>query len=168
MVETGQSDSKLRDSIKTYGSNSYYYAHSRKIEIPSDAIRVEGEGIVTGGTPVLLKLGEVNSSASLSTAPSKRLTAYSWADSGDSVKIYIEDQDWLNAAGSSADAVTSEFESKALSLKLASIHQYFSIENLDDEIDPINSFVRLSPGKRLTITLKKKKENKTWYSLRKN
>ena len=157
--------SKLRDSIKTYGSNSYYYAHSRKIEIPADAIKVEGEGLVTGGNPVLLKVGAVNEQVK---PVGKRLTFYSWADSGESVKIYIEDADWLRKA--EVEAVETEFSTKSFILR-ASVGDdltTFAIENLEEEIDPNGCFVRLSPGKRYTITLKKVKGTRTWYSLKKN
>ena len=169
MVETGASDSKLRDSIKTYGSNSYYYAHSRKIEIPADAIRVEGDGLVTGGMPVLLKVGDApTTTAGIVT---KRLTAYSWSDSGETVKIYIEDSDWLASAEARPGSVLVDFAEKSLSIKVTNdkgVVITFSIDNLDDEIEPTACSFRLSAGKRFTVSLKKKKANKTWYALRKN
>ena len=167
MLETGDA-SKLRDSIKTYGSNSYYYAHSRKIEIPADAIRVEGDGLVTGGTPVLLKVGAAPTSIGPVT---KRLTAYAWADSGETVKIYIEDADWLAAAQGQPESIQSDFADKSCTIKVTDakgLVTVFSIDNLDDEIEPSGCSYRLSPLKRFTITLKKAKVNKTWYALRKN
>ena len=167
MTETDAS--KLRESIRTYGSNSYYYAHSRKIEIPADAIRVEGEGLVTGGQPVLLKVGQAPASSVSNTT--KRLTAYAWADSGETVKIYIEDAEWLAAAEGNPEAIVTEFFEKSLSIKVTTdkgVVINFAIDNLDDEIEPSTCTFRISPAKRFTVSLKKKKTNKTWYALRKN
>jgi len=159
--------SKLRESIKTYGSNSYYYAHSRKIDIPADAIRVEGDGLVTGGMPVLLKVGDV---PTFTAAATKRLTAYAWADSGETVKIYIEDSEWLALVEGQPESIVTEFTEKSLSVKVTNakgVVIVFSIDNLDDEIEASACSFKSSP-KRFTLTLKKKKVNKTWYALRKN
>jgi hypothetical protein len=48
--------SALQANIKKKGQYSYYYAHAkREGEEVKEGIKVEGPGIVTGGTPVLLK-----------------------------------------------------------------------------------------------------------------
>lgn len=123
---------------------------------------------MTGGMPVLLKVGCTPTTVS---SVAKRLTAYAWADSGETVKIYIEDSDWLAAAEGQPDSIESEFGDKSCSIKVTNakgVVTVFSIDNLDDEIEPSGCSYRLSPLKRFTITLKKKKVNKTWYALRKN
>ena len=47
------SENALQANIKQKGERAYYYAHSREWDA-SDAIITEGEGIITGGPPVLL------------------------------------------------------------------------------------------------------------------
>lgn len=55
-----RADSKLHSSINQFGMNSYYYAHSRSAEyrIPENAIVTEGPGIVTGGQPQQISVGD--------------------------------------------------------------------------------------------------------------
>ena len=164
-------DSKLRDSIKTYGSNSYYYAHSKKIEIPSDAIRTEGDGLVTGGMPVLLATGTplAHHDSALNNLH-KRLHGYAWGDDGELVKIYIEDPAWLEDAHANKGLIETDFGVRSVSIKVTNtegVVTLFSIDKLDEDVDPSGCYFRLS-AKRFTITLKKTKPTKTWYSLRKN
>ena len=160
------SSSKLRESINTFGSNSYYYAHSRKIEIPADAIKIEGEGLVTGGNPVLLGVGQADQP--LTKPIGKRLTSYAWVDDAEKIKIYVEDADWLQSAAESP--VEVDFNEKSFSIRATRTDgtiTIFSVAELDDLIVPENCSYRLSPGKRFTVSLKKKVVNKTWYSLKK-
>ena len=159
MTETAdldRSSSKLRESIKTYGQNSYYYAHSRPMEIPADAIRVEGAGLVTGGTPVRIAVG----AAEVVQPTMKGLTSYAWADSEETVKIYVEEAEFLAAA---AEGVTLEFEGHRFRL-VANEKLHFTVDSLEDEISDCTW--KLSKS-RLTVTLTKKNKNKTWYALKK-
>lgn len=162
-------ESKLRTSIETYGTNSYYYAHdrSRDFVVPPDAIVIEGPGIITGGAPVKIAEGEP-----LRAAPSKirnRIEKYAWADEGDKVRIYIDDANVVELIKDSTDAVSCSFDVQSMNLEMAQSETCvlaLDIPELNEEIDPQESAYRVSLGKRITVTLKKK-EDKKWYSLKK-
>lgn len=156
-LERSSESSKLRESIKQYGNNSYYYAHSRPIEIPSNAIIREGDGVVTGGQPVLLARSS-DSAASLAK-PKRKITAFSWLDDNEKVKIYVEDAEWLRRASE----LEGEFFTQGFRFETS--EAVFALDALDDEIEISGSSWKFSE-KRFTISLKKKKPNKTWYSLR--
>ena len=47
------SENAVQANIKQKGERAYYYAHSREWDC-EDATVTEGEGIITGGPPVLL------------------------------------------------------------------------------------------------------------------
>ena len=162
-------DSKLRNSIETYGSNSYYYAHqkSKEFVVPSDAIVVEGPGIITGGAPVKISEG-----TPLQSSPSrirKRIEKYAWCDEGDKVRIYIDDSNILPLISESQEAVSCSFDKQSMNLEViesSSALFALDIQELNEEIDPLESQYRVSLGKRITVTLKKK-DDKKWYSLKK-
>ena len=92
--ELDRTESKLDSSIKTYGTNSYYYAHSRSknFVVPDDAKVVTGPGIITGGTPV--KLAETPAAGGF-TKIKRKITKYSWCDEDDKVTVYIDDSEIL-------------------------------------------------------------------------
>ena len=146
--------SKLRESIKQYGTNSYYYAHSRSSHVPADAIVREGEGVVTGGQPVLIA-----STPAPLTKPKRKITAFAWFDDNDRVKVYLEDPAFL----AQADGLTHEFTPN--SCRFETPDAFFALDNLDDAIDVAASSFRLS-ATRLTIVLKKINTKKTWYSIK--
>jgi hypothetical protein len=164
-----RTDSKLRNSIETYGSNSYYYAHkkSKEFVVPADAIVVEGPGIITGGAPVKLSEG-----TPLQPSPSKirkRVDKYAWCDEGDKVRIYIDDPNILPLITDSQEAVACSFDRQSMTLEVtesSSVVFVLEIQELAEEIDPSESQYRVSLGKRITVTLKKK-DDKKWYSLKK-
>jgi hypothetical protein len=164
-----RAESKLRNSIETYGTNSYYYAHrkSKEFVVPPDAIVVEGPGIITGGAPVKINEGEQPQKS-----PSKvrrKVEKYAWCDEGTNVRIYIEDPNVVALIQDSAEAVSCSFDEQSMSLEVAHSENCvlaLDIPALSEEIDPSESSYRVSLAKRITVTLKKKQDKK-WYSLKK-
>ena len=164
--QIGRTDSKLRNSIETYGSNSYYYAHSKSKEfvVPEGAKVVEGPGIITGGAPVKLDI----LSDSEPVAVSRRIEKYAWSDDGDKVRIYVDDPNILPLIADSSDNVSCEFDPQSMCLEVkqsSAVTFKLNVEELSEEIDTRESSYKVSLGKRITITLKKK-EDKKWYSLK--
>ena len=166
---SNNAESKLRNSIDTYGSNSYYYAHkkSKEFVIPAGAIVVEGPGIITGGTPVKIGEGEPLQ-ASLSRVR-RRVEKYAWCDEGDKVRLYVDDPNILPLIVDSQEAVSCAFDRQSMSLEVTEspgVLLALDIAELCEEIDPSECQYRVSLGKRITVTLKKK-EDKKWFSLKK-
>jgi hypothetical protein len=162
-----RADSKLRQSIETFGSNSYYYAHSKSREfvVPEGAKVVEGPGIITGGAPVKIGEGEVQDR----TRFKRRIEKYAWADEGDKVRIYVDDANILPLIADSTEAVSCNFDFKSMSLEVTQndfVYFALDIPEFPEEIDPSESSYRVSLGKRVTVTLRKK-EDKKWYELKK-
>lgn len=162
-----RSDSKLRNSIETYGSNSYYYAHSKSKDfvIPDGAKVVEGPGIITGGTPVKLDVPAEAQPALVC----RRIEKYAWSDDGDKVRIYVDDPNILPLISDSPENVSCSFDSQSVCLEVkqsSSVWFKLIVEELSEEIHAIESSFKVSLAKRVTITLKKK-EDKKWYSLKK-
>lgn len=58
MTKEGQEENALKHNIRTKGTSAYYYAHNRDFHVPDDAIVREGPGIITGGTPTLIRSAE--------------------------------------------------------------------------------------------------------------
>ncbi len=153
-LERASESSKLRESIKQYGSNSYYYAHSRPMDVPADAIVRGGDGVVTGGQPVLLAC-----EAKPVEKPKRKVTAFAWCDDNEKVKIYLEDAAFLTPGA----VLQHEFTESSVRFETADA--LFHVENLEDAID-VNGSTFRTTDKRITISLKKTKPNKTWYSLK--
>ena len=79
-------ENAVQSNIKTKGERAYYYAHSREWN-DTDAIVTEGEGIITGGPPVLLAREDSKTAPNISA---QKITKYSWMDDGKSVKVILE------------------------------------------------------------------------------
>jgi len=162
-----RADSKLFNSIDTYGTNSYYYAHNREFVVPEDAKIVEGPGIITGGAPV--KLGE---GAPISVSVIRRkIERYSWCDDESKVRVYIDDSNILPLISESSERVSCTFDSQSfnLEIKVSDREVYaFNGSELSEEIDPASSTFKVSLGKRVTITLQKKNPDTKWHNLRKS
>lgn len=163
-----RAESKLQSSIETYGTNSYYYAHSKAKEfvVPDHAIVVEGPGIITGGAPV--KLAEETPTESL--VARRRIEKYSWLDDGNKVRVYVDDPNILPLIADSMEAVSCSFDVRSMCLEVqqsASVLFCLDIPSLTEEIDPQESSFKVSLGKRVTVTLVKKNDQK-WFSLKKN
>ena len=159
-------DSKLRSSIQSFGSNSYYYAHSRSKDfvVPDHAIVTTGPGIITGGAPVKLSEGNSNISGEVI----RKIEKYSWCDDGSRVQVFVDDPKILPLLQKD-EAVTCEFYHDRVRVNVReSERSVFSLDllNLSEEILPSDSTYKVTPGKRVTVNLKKKGDQK-WFSLRK-
>jgi hypothetical protein len=162
-----RADSKLFNSIETYGSNSYYYAHSKSKEfvVPENAKVVEGPGIITGGSPVKIGDGEPVQPSTIR----RKIEKYSWCDDDSKVRVYIDDPHILPHIVENDSNVSCKFNHRSLIVEVnaSNVHRFaFDIHELNEEIDPISSSFKVSPGKRITITMVKKNPETKWYSLK--
>eukprot|EP00931_Biecheleriopsis_adriatica_P004069 TRINITY_DN105792_c0_g1_i1.p1 TRINITY_DN105792_c0_g1~~TRINITY_DN105792_c0_g1_i1.p1 ORF type:complete len:188 (-),score=34.28 TRINITY_DN105792_c0_g1_i1:93-656(-) len=161
---SGSQNSALRQNIEKKGENAYYYAHSRKFEVPPDAKVVSGPGLVTGGAPVKI---ETESSSVDTSEKSKAIRNFSWADDGAKVKIYLQLPDGVLVDASQA---TCDFDSRSVSAQVvpkSGASHVFKMEPLKAEIVPEKSTFRTNIEKaKVTITLQKKKTDQTWYDLK--
>ncbi|OLP86475.1 DNA topoisomerase 2-beta [Symbiodinium microadriaticum] len=157
-----QGESALHQNISEKGENAYYFAHSRKFEIPEDAKIIAGPGLVTGGPPELLQDG----GAELIKEEEKILWIkdYAWAEAGGKVKVYV-DCDFL-PEDAQDDIASATFDTRSFVLDIASQQRRrLKVEKLHAEIKPEECKVRVEAAKRrVTVTLAKKRET-TWRSL---
>ena len=85
--ESPETISALQENIKRKGNNAYYYAHSLKVDGPTWDGKEE---------PRLLSVSTTAHSSDSSTEAlgkqkkKEAISDYSWLDSNNSVKIYIE------------------------------------------------------------------------------
>lgn len=161
-------DSKLNNSIGTYGSNSYYYAHRRSKEfvVPAHAKVVEGPGIITGGAPVKLSVGKPSEAVG---RVRRKIEKYSWCDEDKKVCIYIDDASVVPHITNSDEFVACVFDNRSVCVEVTiddSVCLCLDLMDLHADIDPSTSFFKVSLGKRITVTLKKKSPTR-WDSLRK-
>ena len=149
----------LRHNIQSKGKYSYYYGHADQDRIMQES----GAAIkVAGGTPKLLKRTETPSSSS-NSLKRKPITAYSWADSKKSVKIYI-DLPGLDEIEEKFISHTNEEQSYRLEIRDKTVLYVLDIPNLSQKIVGAK-FVKKGAD-RMTVTLKKK-GHFTWYDLKK-
>eukprot|EP00930_Biecheleria_cincta_P043946 TRINITY_DN30152_c0_g2_i1.p1 TRINITY_DN30152_c0_g2~~TRINITY_DN30152_c0_g2_i1.p1 ORF type:complete len:192 (+),score=47.55 TRINITY_DN30152_c0_g2_i1:130-705(+) len=159
--------SALRQNIETKGENAYYYAHSRKFEVPADAKVVSGPGLVTGGAPVLLAA----ESAPVEEHRTEAIRNLSWADDGSKVKVYLQLPDGVLRE---AAQVTCDFEARNFHCKVSPPPpscvgpvRSCKTEPLRGEIVPEKSSFRVNLDKgKVTITLHKKNADETWRDLK--
>ncbi len=127
------------------------------MHVPSDAKVLSGDGIVTGGTPLLIAAAPAPVSKQ-----KRRISAFSWFDDDDNVKIYLDDPELVEDAKQDASLV-KEFTENSLRLETETC--VFAVDSLDDTVDVSGCAVKVGV-KRVTVVLKKTKKNKTWYSLK--
>lgn len=163
----------VENSIAAKGDTSYYFAHSRKMDVP------EEHRIVSGGSPQ--KLGEVEAlsepvpkktlaSDDQPSRPERAILNYAWGDEQAAVKVYISadaEPEALAAAGDgNAGEVEVSFQPKALKLRVHAekLDWVLELDPLYYEILPEECKFRVSASKRITLTIKKK-EAYTWLKL---
>eukprot|EP00919_Chromeraceae_sp_WS-2016_P080764 GHVR01190844.1.p1 GENE.GHVR01190844.1~~GHVR01190844.1.p1 ORF type:complete len:218 (+),score=55.69 GHVR01190844.1:72-656(+) len=166
--------SALRESIAVKQDMSYYYAHSKEFEIPANAIKVCGPGLITGGLPQLIEKTDAPCTYERRSFPIKN---YSWADDGQKVCVFVPLSSLSGVKGAplgsnkdtrDADShIKCIFEGRGLVLTVNGESDMYCLKLLclNNEINIIESGCRYS-SKRITITLKKKIDL-TWYSLTK-
>mmetsp|Transcript_93603 Transcript_93603/g.166538 ORF Transcript_93603/g.166538 Transcript_93603/m.166538 type:complete len:187 (-) Transcript_93603:21-581(-) len=157
-------DSALRQNIETKGENAYYYAHSRKFEVPADAKVISGPGLVTGGPPVKL---EAEAAILASERRTEAIRNFSWADDGAKVKVYLQLPDGVLRDPSQ---VTCDFEPRSFHAQVAPQKQGATysckVEPLKADIVPEKSSIRASVDKgKVTVTLQKKTDS-PWHELK--
>lgn len=159
--------SALQSNVDQKGENAYYYAHTRKFEVPEHAKVISGPGLITGGQPVLIEAGAmaVDASAEERTVWMKD---YSWADSKGKVKVYIPVPEGLLPAEGAEELVEAEYAATQVDLTIKSKpRQRLRIEKLNAEIKVDACSTRVEVQKnRVVLQLAKKRET-TWYNLTK-
>ncbi|CAJ1343170.1 unnamed protein product [Effrenium voratum] len=136
----------VQNSIAVKGDSSYYFAHSRKMDVP------EEHRIVSGGAPQ--RLGEAEAlkepvrqvlEGEEPQRPERAILNYAWGDEKEAVKLYVSAEAEPEALGAAQDWV-------------------LDLDRLYYEIIPEECKFRVSENKRITLTLKKK-EAYAWLKL---
>jgi hypothetical protein len=156
--------SALKHNQETKGTNSYYYAHTRSFEVPSDAKVVSGPGLITGGAPVLLESTKSESEES----PAKKtviesIRNYAWSEEDNVVKVSIDGGDAASASEANTECDFNE-DSFTLRIKLSEAKILQLQVTLKKNVDPSKCKFRISKGKGVRLTLTKKETGK-WYDL---
>ncbi|PHJ22013.1 cs domain protein [Cystoisospora suis] len=191
--ELPRTSSALRSSIARYGTNSYYYAHAplpgSKLD-DGDVKVLEGPGVVTGGSPVLLgrRKEEPDESgadcvtleeAAATAAQGKRLknfrplNSYMWHDDGKTVRVYIpldklpESEDERQAEpcfSSDHVAFKAEEETFGLVIRRKAGNVMLVLNKLYQPVQPQQCRVSVKDTK-ISIALVKDDPDLTWFSL---
>lgn len=161
--------SALQEDLDRRGDNAYYYAHSRKFEVPEDAKVISGPGLITGGAPVLLEMG----TETIEDSDRDRtmwLKDYSWVDSGAKVKVYVPLAEGVLPAEGADSIVEASYNVSNLDVTImARPKQRLKIEKLNADIKPESCTTRVEAKKnRIVLQLAKKRDTITWYNLTKS
>jgi len=177
--ETGEVADAVQASINNKGDTSYYFAHSKKCELS------EEQRIVSGGSPLKISEGYGQALSEVDRPPAaeymfedeeapgrprKAIKNYAWGDEKEVVKIYISQDSEPDAIEAASDAKDGQVEVKFLEKALRLIvhgeklDHVLLLENIYYETIPADNKFRVSPNKRITLSLKKK-EPFTWLKL---
>mmetsp|Transcript_2346 Transcript_2346/g.4953 ORF Transcript_2346/g.4953 Transcript_2346/m.4953 type:complete len:284 (-) Transcript_2346:244-1095(-) len=170
----------VQSSMERHGEASYYFAHTRKYELP------EEKRIVSGGDPQklqedlnapaptppdILDVGAMVFDEDFAPKRAERhMRSYSWGDERDFVKIYItkdNEPEAIEAAGDGKNGTVEViFKEKKFKLMVHAPEKDFVLllDRIYYEIVPQESTFKVSSSKRITISLKKK-EKTTWLKL---
>jgi len=159
--------SALQEDVDRKGENAYYYAHTRKFEIPEDAKVISGPGLITGGAPVLLEAGAMTVDAT-EEERTVWMKDYSWADSKGKVKVYVPVPEGVLPEEGADDLVGVNYAATEVDLTISSKpRRRLRIEKLNAELKVDACCTRVEARKsRIVLQLAKKRES-TWYSLTK-
>ncbi|EER19044.1 hypothetical protein Pmar_PMAR017982, partial [Perkinsus marinus ATCC 50983] len=94
---------------------------------------------------------------------------YSWFDVEEKVKVYTEDPQLLAALEDDSVEVHSKFTATGFDLWADAADGWrviLSIPTLNAEIVPEGCKHKVSRGKRVSVTLRKKNLHRTWYNLK--
>lgn len=159
--------SALQSNVDQKGENAYYYAHTRKFEVPEHAKVITGPGLITGGQPLLLAMGamEVDATEEERTV---YLKDYSWADSNGKIKVYVPVPEGLLPAEGADSLVEASFEISQVDLTIkCKPRQRLRIEKLNGELKVEACTTRVEAHKNRVVLQLVKKRDTTWYSLTK-
>lgn len=159
--------SALQENVDKKGENAYYFAHTRKFEVPEDAKVITGPGLITGGQPVLLEAG----SAMSPDAEEDRtvwLKDYSWADSKGKVKVYVPVPEGLLPADGAEEIAEVDWQPMQVDLSIkAKLRHRLKIEKLNGELKVEECSIRVEAAKNRIVLQLAKKRDTTWYNLTK-
>lgn len=152
-IDDSSTLSALRANIAKKGSNSYYYAHGKKVDGP---VWDGQESPRLIAKTVIAKDGFVK--------PILQMTDYSWSDGKKVVSIYV---DYPNADQVDDENIAVDFTESSVTFSLTKPDENkiykLIITDLHDKI--INAIVKKKSDK-FTITLQKENES-SWYQLKK-
>lgn len=147
-----ESISALQENIINKGKNSYYYAHSMKVEGPKWDGREE---------PRLLQSAEKISNTP--TIKYESLTDYSWLEESKYIRIYV---DYENADQVDDSLLKLEHDNFFVKFFVANSDKTFVL-HVDSLYESIESVSFRKKQSKFIITLMKSVEKK-WYQLRKS
>mmetsp|Transcript_72479 Transcript_72479/g.212415 ORF Transcript_72479/g.212415 Transcript_72479/m.212415 type:complete len:258 (-) Transcript_72479:111-884(-) len=156
----------VQEKLKSKGGESLYYMWAVNLpEVPEEQRITDREGV-----PKLL--GQDKQVPEAAALPVRKMSSYSWVDdSRKLVKIYItsaEDPLAIAAAGLQQEGlVSAEFGQQSLKIKVLgkSATHVLEIEELEHGIVPAECKVKVTAGKKISITLRKAKDDQLWHTL---
>lgn len=153
-----------KQHIARHGRLSYYHANRHDPDLPEDL------KIALGGEPVRLQTAE---EAHIEPEAEKvgRIEKFSWANDGKSLKVFIdaaENPRTLAAASAKGAKVDLQCEQRGFRMTVEGVGGEkfeLNVPNLYMDIAPRLSKVRVSEGKKITVSLRKVDEEHDWYML---
>lgn len=159
-----QKTSSLKVISQKGVESPYYMWNDFSSKVPDD-IRVQ-----TAGEPKQLNKDKV-AAPEATSVPKRFITNYSWVDdSRREVKIYVNadgEPDLVKAAGDDGTKLEAKFAEQSFNITVPGegVTHVFAIAELEHPIVPEGCKVKVSPGKRISITLAKAKEDTIWHTL---
>lgn len=151
-------------------SDSAYYSWAMQPRVIPDDQRFSDR--TSGGVPVKLEEAQVGKTETQGPRlPCASINRYSWADEGRNVKIYVSaegEPDAVSAASAGGDsAIQTEFAQKSFQLAVTGEKAKYvlAMDDLEQPIIAAESRVRVSAGKRITISLRKEDKKVVWHTL---
>jgi len=153
------------EKLKSKGGDSVYYMWSANGPVIAEEHRVQ-----TGGVPK--KLAEEKQADSEGMLPIRKMVNYSWVDeSRKLVKIYIYadgEPVAVAAAGNGEESqLRTEFGAQSLKISVlgASATYVLNIDELEHAVVPAECKVKVTPSKKIVLTLRKAKDDQLWHTL---
>lgn len=150
--------SASQNSISKHGKLSYYHTYREDPRFSAE------QSVQKGGEPVRLE-------ASASIESDIRIVKYTWADDAKNVKVFVDAEEEPRAVKAAGDGkgsrVNPDFQEQGFRVAIQDEGRRFVLEvpKLYEKISPKDCKVRVSEGKRITVTLRKQDTEHTWYML---
>ena len=159
--------SALHNSIKDYGTNSYYYAHAPKEFDIGAGKRWEGSGLIHGGEPIKVDPLHPPKADDTKKAIPKKVTKYYWDDQKKKVKLYIDlTQEIFGGRTITESMIDMDIDETSLKISIAdeeSNTYEFVIKKLYDKVEPEKCKMQVTKDK-IKVYLQKWIETK-WKEL---